>query len=440
MSQMDSTIVNVSLSTIRDALHSSIAQAQWIVSGYLLALALMLPLNGWIVDRLGAKRLYLVCFSAFTLASVACGATRTMEQLICARLAQGIAGGLLAPLTQMMLARAAGRQMARAIGYAAVPILIAPTFGPMVAGAILKHASWPWLFYVNLPVGVLAVTLAALLLPGDEAVAKRRPFDFFGFLTISPGLACLIYGFEQVSHHGEIGFLVSGVLLLGAFLWHANRKKSAALIDLALFGNRVFSTAAITQFLSNGVMYAGQLLVPLYLVTGCGLGAEQVGWLLAPMGIGMMCVQPFMGTLTDRFGYRAVSSGGVFLNVLGTLPILWMTQGGVSRAWVIACLLARGAGQGATGVPTIAAAYSSVPKARLGFATTAINIVQRLGGPMATTGIAIVISLSGAGTSGPREFLMPFVALVLFQLLVLGSALRLPARIAHMGEELTVGA
>src|SRR6266853_3619689 len=109
------------------------------------ALALMLPLNGWLVDRLGAKRLYLGCFSAFTLASLLCGVARTMDELICARMLQGIAGGLLAPMTQMMIARVAGKHMARVMGYTVVPVLIAPIQGPVLAGAILKYAAWPWL-------------------------------------------------------------------------------------------------------------------------------------------------------------------------------------------------------------------------------------------------------------------------------------------------------
>jgi len=154
------------------------------------------------------------------------------------------------------------------------------------------------------------------------------------------------------------------------------------------------------------------------------------------MGIGMMCVYPFIGHITEKFGCRSVATGGILLNVLGTIPFVFMTLGQVSPMWVMVCLIARGAGQGATGIPTITAAYSSVPRAKLGLATTAINIVQRLGGPIATTLIAITVSLSAASfpahpDSGPRAFLIPFVALIALQLLVLGSAIRLPVRIHH---------
>jgi len=431
MAQMDSTVVNVSLSTIRQELHATIASAQWIISGYLLALALTLPLNGWLVDRIGAKRLYLSCFSAFTLTSLLCGAAQSMDQLIGARLLQGMAGGLLAPLTQLMLARIAGKHMARVLGYGAIPILIAPTVGPIVAGAILKYAGWSWLFYVNLPFGILAVILAALLLPGDEALVQKRPFDLAGFLMISPGLACLIYGFEQASRR-EVNaiFLLPGLALLGTFIWHARRKKSAALVDLELFKNKTFATATVTQFLSNGVMYGGQLLVPLFLITGCGLTAAETGWILAPMGVGIMFVYPFLGRVIDRFGFRTVSSAGVLLNVAGTVPFLWMALNQYSAPMTIICLLARGIGQGLTGIPTISAAYASIPKDRLSIATTALNIVQRIGGPMTTTALAIVIA-STAGVPGPRAFLLPFLALNLLQLLVLGSALRLPGRAVY---------
>ncbi len=432
MAQLDSTIVNVSLFSIQDALHASISSAQWVISGYLLALALMLPLNGWIVDRLGAKRLYLLCFSTFTFASVLCGEASTMDQLVCARLLQGLSGGLLAPLSQMMLARVAGtHNMARVIGYAATPVLLAPTLGPIVAGVILKYLSWPWLFYVNVPIGLVAIILAFFILPHDEQIGVRRSFDLLGFLLISPGLMCMLYGFEQLSHGEGIEFCLGGVVLLSAFGWHAWCAKAQALINLELFKNRVFTVATITQFFANGVVYAGQFLIPIYLTLGCGLNAEKIGWILAPMGLGMIIVYPMMGFLTDTFGCRAVAVSGILLNVFGTLPFLWMScRGEVSLYLVGISLFARGVGQGATGVPTVAAAYASVSTAELGIATTAINIVQRLGGPVATTALAILIANSHV-SSEPKSFFYPFIALIAIQLFVLISASWLPLRIQH---------
>jgi EmrB/QacA subfamily drug resistance transporter len=431
MTQMDSTVVNVSLSAIREELHSSIAEAQWIITGYLLALALVLPLNGWLVDRVGAKRLYLGCFSAFTAASLLCGAARTMDELIAARVIQGIAGGLLAPMTQLMIARVAGKNFARVVGFTVIPVLLAPILGPVIAGAILKYSTWPWLFYVNLPVGILAVLLAIFLLPSDESTIQRRPFDFLGFSLLSPGLVFALYGFEHASRGGAVWFLVLGIMLILAFIWDAGKKKDRALIDLRLFKNRVFSTAAKTQFFSNGVMYAGQMLIPLYLITGCEFTASKAGWILAPMGLGMLCVSPFLGFITDRFGCRAVVVSGVVLNTLGKIPFLLMIQTGFSPALMVICMMARGAGQGITGVPSLSAAYASVEKDKLGLATTAMNIVQRLGGPVATTALAIVMSMSATQypAAGPHAFTIAFIALIALQLMVLAFAVRLPARV-----------
>ena len=431
MTQLDSTVVNVSLSTIRTELHASIETAQWIIGGYLLALALMLPLSGWLVDRVGAKRLYLGCFSAFTLASLLCGFSRTMDELICARLIQGVAGGLLAPMTQMMVARVAGIHMARVMGYLVMPILIAPIVGPVLAGVILKYATWPWLFYINLPIGILGLGLASILLPSDHATVQRRPFDLLGFLLISPGLASLLYGLQHATQWDGASALFVGSLLMAAFIWHAMHKGRSALIDLQLFNNRIFSMAAATQFLSNGTFYARQFLIPLYLIIGCALSATQAGSMIAAMGIGMMCSFPSMGWLTGRFGCRAVSASGALLALLGMLPFMWMIENQFSPALTIVCLFVAGAGHGMINIPSVSAAYASVPRDQLAVANTAINIVQRLGGPIATTILAVVMSLATPyfPTSGVHSYLIAFALLIALHILTLGSTSRLPVSI-----------
>src|SRR5580693_6295895 len=153
MAQLSTTMVNVSLSSLGTELHASLSAIQWVTSGYLLALALMLPLSGWLVERIGAKALYLWCFSAFTLSSVLCGIAWSANSLIAFRILQGMSGGLMAPMAQMMIASAGGKHMARVMGYAAVPVMLGPILGPVIAGAILQFASWRWLFLVNLPIG-----------------------------------------------------------------------------------------------------------------------------------------------------------------------------------------------------------------------------------------------------------------------------------------------
>jgi len=431
MTNLDSTVVNVSLSTLARELHASLSSIQWVVSGYLLALALMLPMSGWLVDRIGAKRVYLGCFTAFTIASVFCGTAHSSDALIACRVVQGMAGGLLSPMAQMMIARVAGRQMARVLGFTVMPILISPILGPVIAGEVLQHGSWRWLFFLNLPIGVLAVALASVLLPKDESTRQPRRFDLKGFLLLSPGLVAMLYGLEHAMEGSGRISLGLGVLLLGGFLVYAKRMGAAALVDLELFSSPVFSAAAMLQFLSNAMIFSGQMLLPLYLISVCHFSTEKTGAVVMSLGLGMLCSYPFMGMLTERFGCRPVSSSGSLIAFAGTLLIAWMAWRGVDTPVLCAALFLRGMGMGAIGIPTISAAYSSVPKERLPIATTTINIVQRIGGPIGTTLFAIFLGFCAQQLhlSGAPTFAAAFLLLAVIHASNFFCALRLPMRV-----------
>src|ERR1700723_4586295 len=304
LSQLDATVVNVSLSSLAVELHSSLTAIQWVTSGYLLALALMLPLNGWLVERIGAKSLYLWCFSSFTLCSALCATAWSANALIGFRILQGMSGGLMAPMMHVMLTRVAGRHMARVLGYVAGPIMLAPILGPVIAGAILQHASWRWLFLVNLPVGALAIVLAIFFLPNDREETKQRDLDLVGFALLSVGLVLFLYGSDHLGERiGQITLALS-VVLLAMFYKVAARKGHRALIDLRLFKSRTFAASTVTQFMSNGVSFAGQMLIPIYLIRACGRSPSAAGWPLAPLGVGMICSVPWIGALTQRLGVR----------------------------------------------------------------------------------------------------------------------------------------
>src|ERR1700684_1080553 len=294
MPLLSTTMVNVSLLSLAAELHASLSTIQWVSSGYLLALALILPLNGWLVERIGAKALYLWCFSAFTLSSALCGIAWSANALIAFRILQGMSGGLMAPMTQMMIARAAGKHMARVIGYAAAPVMLGPILGPVIAGAILQVASWRWLFLVNLPVGVLAIVLAVLFLPNDREETRSRELDLPGFALLSPGLVLFLYGSDHLGERIGLAALLASIVLLATFFRMAIRKGDKALIDLQLFKRKTFSASATTQFMSNGISFAGQMLIPIFLIRACGQSPSATGWLLAPLGVGMICSYPWI--------------------------------------------------------------------------------------------------------------------------------------------------
>jgi EmrB/QacA subfamily drug resistance transporter len=439
LSQLDATVVNVSLSSLAADLHSNLTAIQWVTSGYLLALALMLPLNGWLVERIGAKSLYLWCFSAFTLSSALCGMAWSANSLIGFRILQGMSGGLMAPMAQMMMARAAGRHMARIIGYAAVPVMLGPILGPVLAGAILQHASWRWLFLVNLPVGALAIVLAILFLPDDLEGSKSRELDLAGFALLSPGLVLFLYGSDHMRERIGLACLLVSLVLLVAFFRMAIRKGDRALVDLQLFTSKTFSASAMTQFMSNGISFAGQMLIPIYLIRACGQSPSATGWLLAPLGVGMICCYPWMGALTQRFGIRKVSSGGALLAFAGTLPFLYLANHGLVLAVLAGALFVRGVGLSAVGIPSISAAYASVRKHDLPMATTSLNIVQRLGGPTLTTLCATFLGwrlgMEHAGGTLLGAFTAAFVLLCGLHALLFAATLRLPLSLDKATEQ-----
>lgn len=429
MSGLDSTMVNVSLDTMGRALGVPLATIQWVTSGYLLALALALPLTGWLVDRVGARRIFLGCFAAFIACSLLCANAGSAHTLIGFRVLQGIAGGLLAPMMQMMMARHAGRHMARVIGVAAMPVMLGQMLGPSLGGLMLTYLDWRWIFFVNVPVGLLAMAFAWKVLPADEPTTPRR-LDLVGLAMISPGLALLLQGLMAAAQGDRQAWtsLVASAGLLAGFVVHAGHRPELALIDLRLFRGATFRAAAATQFLSHAINFGGQLLVPLYFLKIRGFSAGFTGLMLAPMGFGFFLALPIMSRLSERFGARTISGSGAMLALLGTLP--FALAGADTPALVLAlALMVRGFGVGSITIPSAAAAYASVPRASLGHAATAINICQRFGGPAGTTGLVICLQLALVRVEAPAgAYAIAFWALAAVAAAALLAASRLPGR------------
>jgi MFS family permease len=254
-----------------------------------------------------------------------------------------------------------------------------------------------------------------------------------GFALLSPGLVLFLYGSGHLGERiGQITLALS-VVLLAMFFKVAVRKGHRALIDLQLFKGKTFAASTVTQFMSNGVSYAGQMLIPIYLIRACGRSPSATGWLLAPLGVGMMCSYPWIGALTQRFGIRKVSAVGAFLALAGTLPFIWLASHGLSVAVLACALFLRGVGLSAVGIPSVSAAYASVKKRELPMATTAINIASRLGGPTMTTLCATFLGWSlGSGHSHlslSSAFVAAFILLCLLHALLFAASLRLPLSI-----------
>ncbi len=395
MTILDATIVNVALPTLGADLHTSISTIQWVPTVYLLAFASVIPLTGWAAGRFGAKPLWLASLLVFMFGSLLAGLSWSIGALIAFRVIQGLGGGMIMPLGQSILAQVAGPQrMGRVMSIVGVPMLLAPIFGPLIGGSLVGAASWRWIFFVNLPVGVVAIALAVRLLPAVATPSHTR-LDGLGLLLLSGGLATSLYGLALMGRHGGLtdpvacGPTLGGICLVALFVAHARRVENP-LVDVRLFLRRGFASAAATNLVLGVALFGVALLLPLYFEIVRGRTPLQTGVLLVPQGLGAACAISIAGHLTDKHGARRVVPVGVLLALVGTG--LYTQIGTRTPYWSLAfALFLIGAGLGATITPSMAAAFGDLPPASMGHATTAINVVQRVAGSVGSALLAVVL-------------------------------------------------
>jgi EmrB/QacA subfamily drug resistance transporter len=397
MSILDTTIVNVALDTLSHELHATISQIQWVVTGYLLSLAAVIPVTGWASRRFGAKRVYLVALVLFTAGSALCGFATSSNELILFRVLQGFGGGMILPIGQLMMAEAAGpKRMGRVMSIVAVPAMLAPILGPTIGGLIIDHISWRWIFYVNVPIGAIAVIAALRVLPNVER-GKTDRLDFAGLGLMASGLVLVTYGLAEIGSTGSFTSpkvlipCIAGIALVCAFIVHALRMRTGKpLLDLRLYKRPTFSSASFAMFCLGAALFGGMILLPLYWQ---GIRHESVvdtGLLTAPQGLGMALVMPLAGKLADRFGGGPLALFGVIVTTLTTVPF-GLIGAHTSITYLAVMMLLRGAGIGFAFMPAMTAAFAALDRSELSDATPQLNVLQRVGGSIGTAVLAVVL-------------------------------------------------
>jgi EmrB/QacA subfamily drug resistance transporter len=410
MSILDTTIVNVALESLSRDLHSSLADIQWVATGYMLALAAVIPVSGWAAEKVGARRLWIASVVLFTLGSALCGAAWSTGSLVAFRVLQGLGGGMIMPIGQMVLARAAGpQQMGRVMGVIGVPMILAPVFGPTLGGLLLEHLGWRWIFYVNLPIGIIGVILALRLLPAVQS-REAPPFDKVGFALLATGVPLLVYGLAEIGQQGgmgagSLGPMVAGIVLIAAFVLHALRT-TTPLVNVRLFANRAFSAASMTTFALGAGLFGAMIIMPLYFQIVRGEDAVHTGLLLIPQGVGAAIAMPLAGRAADRIGGGRVAVAGLLATLVATLPFALI--GAHTSYWLIGtAMIARGFGIGMTMMPAMSAAYASLRPSDIAHATPQLNVLQRVGGSIGTAILTVVLQngisdrVAAAGRTAP---------------------------------------
>jgi EmrB/QacA subfamily drug resistance transporter len=395
MSILDTTIVNVALATLSRELHASISQIQWVVTGYMLSLAAVIPVSGWAARRFGAKQVYLVSLVLFTAGSALCGLATSSTELIFFRVLQGIGGGMILPVAQLIMAEAAGpKRMGRVMSVIAVPAMLAPVLGPTLGGLIIQNASWRWIFFVNVPIGVVGVITALRMLPRVERGAVDR-LDVRGLVLMAIGLPLFTYGLAEVGVTGSFGSAkvivpcLAGIGLVAAFVVHALRVPNP-LLDLRLYRRPTFSSASLAMFCLGAALFGGMILLPLYWQNVRLESVVDTGLLTAPQGLGAALAMPIAGKMTDRYGGGPLALFGVTLCAVATVPF-GLIGAHTSIVWLSFAMFVRGIGIGFGFMPTMAAAFASLKRSELASATPQLNVLQRVGGSIGTAVLAVVL-------------------------------------------------
>ncbi|GAA4681869.1 DHA2 family efflux MFS transporter permease subunit [Gordonia humi] len=394
-SGLDASIVNVGLDSITSELGSTLSTTQWIVSGYLLALAVSLPLAGWLGRRFGTGRVWLAALAAFTVASVLCAIAPSAASLIAARIAQGLAGGVLIPSGQAILGTAVGPpRLGRVMGALGIAVGAAPAIGPLLGGLILHALPWPWLFAVNVPIGVAGIALGRRIVPRGEPTGSVR-LDWFGLVAVSSGLALLVVATSRWGDGGRLdaataGMAASSVALLGLFVI-ASRRTRHPLLRLRLYRLPAFRAGSTAALFSGALVFGSGVVHALYFQLGHGQSPLQAGVSLIGVAAATAVTAPLAGRWVDRHGPAPAATIGGIVAVTSTLPLA-ISPLALPTVAVQALLVAYGVGVGLVSIPAGVTAYKAVTSTDLPDAITQVNILQRIGGSLGGAVCAVLIA------------------------------------------------
>ena len=397
MSILDQTIVNIAIPRLQTAFGADIHSVQWVLTAYILTQGVITPTAAYFSDTFGIKRFYIFSLAAFTIGSALCGIAWSLPVLIFFRVIQGAGGAALFPLSITLLFRAfPPQERGMAMGFFGIPALLAPALGPTLGGYIVTFAGWQLIFYINLPIGIIAIILSLILLENSQPDRTTR-FDFLGFLFATVGLATLLYALSDASTDGwtstpVLSSLLIGSISLAAFIVYdimlANRG-GQPLLDLRLFLNGPFRTGMIANLFVIFSLFGGLFLFPIYLQNIRGLSAFQAGLILLPQALASMVTVIIGGRLVDRLGVRAIMIPGLLILVLATWQLTFITVYS-PYWWIQTMLILRGLALGLTVQQLTVASLSEIGPRQLAQASSLSTVIRAVSSSL---GIAVLATL-----------------------------------------------
>jgi DHA2 family multidrug resistance protein len=397
MEIIDTTVVNVALPHIAGSLSAGVDEATWVLTSYLVSNAIVLPITGWLSALFGRKRFLMLCLVLFTVTSMLCGMAPNLGSLIFFRVFQGVGGGALQPLSQAILLETfPPRERGMAMAIWGIGVVIAPIIGPILGGWITDNWNWRWVFYINLPIGLLSLVMTRSFIFDPDYIRSQRAgrIDYVGLGLLVVGLAALQIVLDKGEREDwfESAFIIRLALISVAalaFLIYWELKTEHPVIDLRLFKERTYGAGVSIMFFFGFALYGSVVLLPLYLQTLMGYNATLAGLALGGGGLGSLMVMPVVGRLTTRVDSRLLIGIGLLINCLAVyLMSLYNLQiDFFHAAWP---RFIQGFGLGATFVALTTLTMSHVPQEKMGNATGIFNLLRNLGGSF---GIATMTTL-----------------------------------------------
>jgi EmrB/QacA subfamily drug resistance transporter len=407
MIMLDNTIVNVALPSIQRDLEIGVSELEWVVNGYALTFAVLMLTGGKLADMLGRRRIFIVGLAVFTASSLACGLAESADVLIAARVVQGVGAALMNPATlSIITATFPPRQRGMAIGIWAGVSALALAIGPLVGGVIAEHIDWGWIFFINVPVGILAIGVARLVIRESRDMSVEQRLDLPGLVTSGVALFALTYGLIEANTYGWTSarilslFAVAAVgLVLFVML---ELRQPVPMLDLSLFRNGTFAGANATMMLVALAMFGVFFFVSLYVQNILGYSATEAGATFLPMTLLIILFAPLAGKFSDRVGSRWLMGGGMGFVSLSLLLFSGLDVS--SGFWdILPGLIVGGFGMALVMTPTTAAAMGSVPVDKAGVGSAVLNSMRQVGGSLGIAVMgAIVLSYTNVPPGDPR--------------------------------------
>jgi EmrB/QacA subfamily drug resistance transporter len=406
MIMLDNTVVNVALPSIRSSLGLSLSELEWVVAGYALTFAAFMLTGGKLADLFGRRLIFMTGLVVFTGASLACGLAPNGGFLIGARVVQGVGGAMMNPATlSIITATFPPRQRGTAIGIWAGVSAMALAIGPLVGGILTEHVNWNWIFFINVPIGIVGLISAPLLIAESRDNSREQRPDVPGLVTSAIGLFALTFAFIEANSYGWTSWQILGAFAVSAVALTAfvllELRQRLPMLELSLFRNRTFSGANVAMLFVGLAMFGTFFYVSLYMQNVLGYSPVQAGASFLPMTVLIILIAPQAGRLSDRFGSRWLVGGGMTL--LAIMLFYFSTLGANATFWaILPGLLIGGVGMGCTMTPTTAAAMSAVPVDKAGVGSAVLNSMRQVGGSLgiAVMGAIVASSVSSALASG----------------------------------------